>query len=480
MNMHRWHADGSLTLLGHLTFILLLLLSWWHWDIRIVHVDSAYQVFSWINDPAYKIEAYRYSAVLPQALVKLLDTCGAGMNVLLVAASVTHVLVAYVTYMFCVHVLRSRTVAVAMPLATLLCMHTSFYGMVLEAHYLLSYPFLLLAFWEWSFSKGVGHKPWTWFLSLVLLIPILMVHPTAFAFVLFMALFAFLLPGHTWQLPVAAVLVTGLWAMMHRTWFPPSAYELEFSTNLRTGLSEPGRIAELRSTGFFLDGLLLPGKLYILPLALLLMGVAALLRSGRHLHAIAALMAFPVYLGVVFLSSPYGQQEIMMDKSILPAGLLVALPWVCGGARIGKDARIARLWRVMLVVVLAIKLCTIAMAATLFEDRLARLRQLVEDGRAAGGGVRYITEDARRMYGLMDDWGLPFETVLLSTSDGGTPVMLLPSEPVPVGAQWEQLPFWLQDMHYPLDRERFGVDLDPSSLHALPVFAGAQAKELNQ
>ncbi len=480
MNPERWDAVGRSSLPGHGTFILLLLLSWWHWDLRVVHVDSAYQVFSWINDPAYKIEAYRYSAVLPQALVKLLDASGAGMNVLLVAASVAHVLVAYTIYMFCVHILRARSVALAMPLATVLCMHTSFYGMVLEAHYLLSYPFLLLAFWEWAFRKGAGHRPWTWLVCLLLLVPILLVHPTAFAFVLYMALFAWVLPGRTWQLPVSAVLFAGLWAIMHRTWFPPSAYELEFSTNLRTGLSDPGRIPELPSTGFFMEGLLLPGKLYILPIALLLMGIAALLRSGHRLHAIGALVAFPVYLGVIFLSSPYGQQEIMMDKSILPSGLLVALPWVFGGAQVGEDTRMPRLWMAMLMVVLVVKLSTIAMAASAFEERRARLRQLVEDGRAAGGGVRYITEDAQRAYGLMDDWGLPFETVLLSTSDGGAPVMLLPCEPLPEGASWEQLPFWLQDMHYPLDRGRFGFDLDPSALHTLPVFSAEGAGPLNQ
>ncbi len=481
MNRKLSLVGSPVVLVGHGLFLFLLLLSWWHWDLRIAHVDSAYQVFSWLNDPAFKIEAYRYSAIIPQALVKAGAGLGLGTRTLLIVASVAHVLVPYLIFVTGVHVLRSRVVAMAMPLATLLCMHTSFYGMVLEAHYLLSYPFLVLAFWEWAFNKGVGRRPWTLAVGLVLLIPTLMVHPTAFAFVLFMALFAFLLPGRSWPLPVSAMLVCLLWAMNYRTWFPPSAYELEFSTNLRNGLTDPGRIPELASTGYFLDGLLLPGKFYILPVVLLLLGVMALLRSRHHLHAAFAAAAFPAYLVVTFLSSPYGQQEIMMDKSIMPSALLVVLPWVLGHAGEAHGRRSAALMTAILVIVLVVKAGAIATAAARYEDRLARLQQVVEDGRSSGGGVRYFTASDQAAYGLVGDWGVPFETLLISASDGGAPVMMLPCEPIPEGTAWEQLPFWLQDMHYPMDRDRFGVDIDPASLHAIPVFgASGEAPALNQ
>lgn len=82
-------------LIGHVLFIGLAILAVLHWRERVVHVDSAYQVFKWVQKGGVEVEAHRFGAVLPQLMVKLLKAMGASLRTLLITASLGHVLVSY-------------------------------------------------------------------------------------------------------------------------------------------------------------------------------------------------------------------------------------------------------------------------------------------------------------------------------------------------------------------------------------------------
>ncbi|MCB0795263.1 MAG: hypothetical protein KDB88_11055, partial [Flavobacteriales bacterium] len=82
-------------LLGHALFLSLIVLSVMHWDLRTLQVDSAYQIYKWIVSPEVNVEAHRYSAILPQLLVKAMVAIGAATRAVLIAASVAHALVPY-------------------------------------------------------------------------------------------------------------------------------------------------------------------------------------------------------------------------------------------------------------------------------------------------------------------------------------------------------------------------------------------------
>ena len=49
-------------LIGHLLFIGLAILAILHWRERVVHVDSAYQIFKWVQKGGVEVEAHRFGA----------------------------------------------------------------------------------------------------------------------------------------------------------------------------------------------------------------------------------------------------------------------------------------------------------------------------------------------------------------------------------------------------------------------------------
>jgi hypothetical protein len=98
-------------LLGHLLFFGLFALAYLHMPTRVVHVDSAFQIFKWIHVPGVGVEAHRFTAVMPQLLVKAVAITGAPLHVLLTVASLAHVLVPYVLFVLIAHGLRLPWIA---------------------------------------------------------------------------------------------------------------------------------------------------------------------------------------------------------------------------------------------------------------------------------------------------------------------------------------------------------------------------------
>ena len=70
MSRERDPAQRAALILAHLLFAGLLVLAWKHAVARMVHVDSAWQFFQWTQRDGITVEAHRYTAVLPQLLVK--------------------------------------------------------------------------------------------------------------------------------------------------------------------------------------------------------------------------------------------------------------------------------------------------------------------------------------------------------------------------------------------------------------------------
>jgi hypothetical protein len=407
--------------LGHLLFMGLLILSVKHVELRVVHVDSALQFFKWVQQSGVEVEAHRYTAVLPQATVKLAKAAGMGLNGLMLVASVMHVLVAWLVFTLCAHVWYRPWVAAACALAAVLCTRLTFYGMVLEANYLLSYPFLVVAWIEGPQRSGTAL-----FRTIVLLLLAalsLLVHPVGFLVMAFVGAF-FLLASPELRRPALLLLVVSLlWGLVGRLLLPPSGYESGLYQAALEGLQHPGGLASLPSFDF-LAGHSWRDTTHYLPawvLLLLTLGLLAQRRAWGLLLLVLVATAGYTLLNVVTYHQ--GETAVMMEKNFLPLATLIATPLMYELAH--RPRAVQHLVLLPFALVLFLKFRDIAFASKPMEKRYAAIEKLVADARDQGVRKGLVGEDELRERGIHIDWALPFETLIVSARDGAAASLTL-------------------------------------------------------
>lgn len=416
-----------LLVLGHGVFATLLVLAWKYAILRSTLGDSAYQIFQWISQPGWDIEAHRYTAIVPQAMVKFCVFVGADLRTLLVVASLTHVAVGYAIFVLCAHVWRAQHAALGCAMAAVLCTRLTFYSPVLEANYLLCYPFLLFGFIEVRARKG----DWSWRAiagSVLLLLVPLLVHPAGWLVMVFGVVFLFVRGGVSRKAGVVLLAISLTWPLLARWLFPPTGYELAFYTTIGSGLQEFRSVFSWASWRFLSMHTVYASTTY-LPALLVwisLIGVWIVLREWR----IAVLtFAGPVaFVGVYLVTFHEGDSGIMLDRGALPVASILALSAAALVMR-APSAGYRAVATGVLVIVLFVKVRDVSFASRSFQKQVACTEALIE--RADEQGIERGIADCAvaRARGVTFGWALPVESLLRSGARGHAVVLVCASDP---------------------------------------------------
>jgi len=414
MRLSHIRATDVLVLLGHALFAGLFILAYIHFRERVIHVDSALQIFKWVQKPGVEVEAYRYSAVFPQLLVKLAKGLGFGLEGLLRIASLGHVLVGYIIFLLAAHLWRVGWVAAAAVLATVLCTRLTFYGIVLEANYLISYPFLLAAVLE---GPAQNARTWpTWCLLFFALALVLLVHPVGFLIALFvLAFFYFARPTLRPEVMVLGG-VSILWGVLGRKLLPPSGYESDLYAATLEGAQRLGDLGNMPSMEFLL-GHSWGYTTHYLPAWILLATALVLLAMQRAWTLFALTLAGTLgYTLLNVLTYHAGEVAVMMEKNFLPMATLIALPLLFAVSQ--RSAR-WQAWAVLpFLVVVFVQFRSISFAARPAHARYAAIEELVQEIRAAQLHKVVLSENDIQGRGIGVVWALPFETLLSASLQG--------------------------------------------------------------
>lgn len=401
-------------LVGHLLFIGLAVLSLLHWKARVVHVDSAYQIFKWVQKSGVEVEAYRFAAIFPQLLVKVLKLLGLPLESLLQCASLGHVLVPYVIFILIAHVLRRPWIAMGVALAAVLCTRLTFYGIVLEANYLLCYPFLLAALLDRTDAQD---KPWrrlpALFFALFLVVT---VHPVGVLIALFVLAYFFLHRTADRGTHIILLVTTMAWGLFGRLLFPPSGYEAGLYHATTQGAPTLLQGADQPALGFLIGHTWEYTTHYIPLWTLLIVLCVSLFRSRHRNTLLLVLVAVVGYVVLNVVTYHSGETAMMMEKNFLPLATLVALPLLHGMAHWANRPRTIVLLGLLLLVFLQFR--GISFASRPATERLALLENVVDmvkQAQVKKAAVRAEELDAAGLYIL---WALPYETLLLSALDG--------------------------------------------------------------
>ncbi|HMN05715.1 MAG TPA: hypothetical protein PKD45_08310 [Flavobacteriales bacterium] len=411
--------------LGHATFIALLALAWEHARVRTAFGDTAYQVFKWVNDHGIAVEAHRYSAILPQLAVKLLKLFHVGLPALLYTASLAHVLVAYGIFLLCLYAFKAPRTAMAMALAAVLCTRLTFYGPVLEANYLLSYPFLAWALLEGNDGRPLG------LLRILLLwalaMPTLLVHPLGWGVLVF-GLFFLMAVGQVqakdaWVASAAFVMTF----LFLRLLFPPTVYEQGQYVQLQGALGAP--MGPWASWDFLVGHTFMYTFNYLPALVVCLAVFTGYAFAVRWKAVLVGGGGMIVFLAVMLVAYRHGDDAVMMDRAFLPAGTLLALP----ASYLFRDLRGRKAWWALaaLTLVLFVKLRDVSFASRGFSRQMAGLEQLMDAMREHGLDRVQMTRRDLQEHGVVPGWALPFSSLMISSWNGpdrSVAIRLLPDE----------------------------------------------------
>ena len=412
---------AGFVIIGHLLFAGLFVLSLVHWRERVVHVDSAYQVFKWLQQGGVEVEAHRYSAVLPQLLVKISRGLYMGLVPLLVLASVFHVLVPWAAFAIAAHVWRTPWVAAAAALAAVLCTRLAFYGMVLEAHYLILYPFLLAAALLGPMLRRRDRTALV--IAFITLLLTLLAHPLGLPVALYVLAFCFFaeprVRGPVALLALMALLLGGGLRLV----LPSTGYERDVYQGLADGLTRFTELKDLPSFDHLAGHTWTYTTTYLPAGVLMVVTLVLLVRRKSWGMALLVLLGVPLFLLAILLTFHQGESALMMEKNFLPLATLIALPLMWGVARLPERARYWAL--VPFALVLFIQLRGVAFASKPAHQRYAILEQLVAEARAAGIRKGVVPQERLADLGIGIVWALPFESLLISAMQGPTSALTL-------------------------------------------------------
>ncbi|MEZ4740494.1 MAG: hypothetical protein R2818_14320 [Flavobacteriales bacterium] len=448
--------EQAYLLFGHLLFLGLFALAAIHHVERTIHVDSAFQIFKWVQLDEVEVEAHRYTAILPQLLVKLGKGLGIGLNGLLMIASLAHVAVAYLIFLLGAYLMRTPWIAVAVSLSAVLCTRLTFYGIVLEANYLLCYPLLLASVVQSALLRKPGGGSVV--ATAMALLLVLLVHPLGFLVALAVLIWYYLAtPGNRKQLLVL-IGIALVWGMLGRVIFPPSTYEAALYGSAADGLlSEvPGANAAMG----FLFGHSWRDTTTYLPFWLLAFAVLFMLVRDRA-WPLAMLFALSIggYILLNALTYRAGESAMMMEKNFLPLAVLVAFPLF---SRIERLPVRTRWWLLIpFVAVVFVQFRGVSFASRPAKERVDLVRAMVADARAQGHAKVAVPSTVLDAGGYHVHWALPFESLLLSGIVG--PANASQWSPCPLAEKHRERRKWALPLADP-----FATDLLDQRFFTLP------------
>ena len=395
--------------LGHVLFAALSVLALVHWQLRIIHVDTAWQVLKWIQVPGLQFEAHRYSAIVPQLCVAWAASLGLSLQTLLVVASLSHVCFPWLLFGLVAHVLRRPWHATGLALATVLCTRLTFYGVVLEAHYLLSYPLVFAAALD-AARSGQRNGVWAW----SALAATVLVHPLG-APIAFFVLGDHVLRNGRARTPVLMAVAVVLWWVMGRWLFSATGYE----QGLYDGMGSGARslFNDLGAAADFFFGHSWKDTTTYLPWWLVFATVLVLgLRRRNGLPTAWMLASVVALLLITFITYHEGDSAVMMEKNFLPLATLVVLPlvWLLNGS----DERARWFAFPALLLLCFLQFRGISFASKEMAQRFDALHGLVDDARASGPGTVRVSGAELNERGIYVHWAVPAEVLLLSANDG--------------------------------------------------------------
>ncbi len=393
-------------LLGIITYALLAAMSLWLYRERMLFSDMAFQVFHIIRTGDLQVQSGRFGAVGTQVFPWLARGAGLPLKGVLMAYSLGHVLYYAALFGWVMGLLRQWRWGLALVLLSVLLTTHTFYWLS-EAPQGLAFLLAVLAWMDTR--KAVSDiRPWQWPLFVATLVTAFYFHPMVLYAMVFCCVWLFFYEKerakrHVWLMGLLLFVV--LFIIKFKV-LPLDWYDAMSLSRTQAFVDLWPNWFDLKSNRDFMAWLW--RDYHFLPI---FYGInAALLLRAKQWWLAAWSIAFPI--GYVFLVNvPFhaGDNQFYLENLYLPLAIMVGVPFVFGQFFHKPSPNWAF---VVLAAVIVLRIGHIAQARQPWQQRVVWLEQLLATHTSPKTILleKDLPQDLLRF-----TWGIPYETLLLSS-----------------------------------------------------------------
>lgn len=411
------NKDLAFSILGHLSFFVLLVASVYYYKERILFADSAFQFFKIINFEKINIEAFRYGAILPELPVLLAIKLGFNLKLLTITYSVAFIALYYIVFLICIKLLKNTSAGLSIVLILIMCISESFFYPVTETHQSLVFSVLLFAILQYSSFRNSFIQI---LLASVVIILSFLTHPVALYPLTFIigysaidkrqlrSIMPYILLALVIGLALAKVLLTD-----------ENSYEGKFFSEL---FKSPSIIFDLPfaySTKFLIKRIF---GLYLWVAVLELILIIHLSLKKEYLKLFWQLSISGFFLIVTLLTYNKGDSDMLMERAFMPLALLVSIPLLKEMLENNTQYRMIKLTFLTLIIVVSFS--RINVQGMKFRER-TRFSQELMLKTSKLPNRKFIVESSELQKHHYTYWSNSFETLMLSSITENIPTQTI-------------------------------------------------------
>ena len=406
-------------LLGHLCFLVLLVLAAKYANVRVLLTDSAYQLFYDINHPGMLINDSRYSMVLTQILPWLAIHLHLPLKLVVISYSVSFILVGYACWLLTVYVMKQRQAATLM-LFVLLAIGGTFLHCISESFQLMFYVPMLygwMCFEPQSAKISISNFHFSIYYPVLALLVALafFIYPMAVFYILFAVGFRLLKEGQP-RVDKPALATAGLMlACIVLYWLiGPSGHDSEFVPTLGGVVHSLRNFFSLGSFGTFV--FMFP-RLYLAPTVLLVLTLIGYAR-GRQWWKFCYLLGYAVaFLVAACIIYQTGDSSISRERYFIPLFFIIGLPFLVDELP-RLTNRQERWWFWVFVALIVFAFGRIMHYVHSYEPRLEAIAEVAQMAERQGQHKLLVARSTAEEVFPGDIWGLALESMLFTAQQG--------------------------------------------------------------
>jgi len=411
------NKDWAFILLGHLSFLILLIASIYFYKERILFADSAFQFFKIVNFEKINVEAYRYGAILPELPLLLAMKLGFSLKLLIITYSVAFIGLYYIVFLLCVMLFKNTAAGLSIILILIMCVSESFFYPVTETHQSLVFSVLLFAILQYESFRNSLVKI---LLASSVIIVSFLAHPVAiYPITLIIGYSAIDKKQLRSTMPYALlVLVIGL-AVAKVMLTDENSYEGKFFSEL---LKSPSIIFDLPfaySTKFLIKHIF---GLYLWVAILELILILYLTLKKEYMKLFWQLGISGFFLIVTLLTYNKGDSDMLMERAFMPLALLVSIPLLKEMLENNNQYRMLKLTFISLIIFVSFN--RINTQGNVFRER-TRFNQELMAKTAKLPNRKFIVASSELQKHHYTYWSHSFETLILSTITDNIPTQTI-------------------------------------------------------
>ena len=409
--------NWAFIILGHLSFLVLLIASVYFYKERILFADSAFQFFKIVNFEKINVEAYRYGAILPELPVLFAMKLGFSLKLLIITYSVAFIGLYYLIFLLCIKLLKNTSAGLSIILILIMCVSESFFYPVTETQQCLVFSVLFFAILQYpSFKSSLVQLLFAFSVILISFFT----HPVALYTLTFLIGYNAIDKKQLRTIkPYILILTVAGLAVAKVMLTDENSYEGKFFSEL---LNSPSIILDLPkaySKKFFFDRI---SGLYLGVAVLELILILHLILKKEYLKLFWQLGISGFFLIVTLLTYNKGDSDMLMERAFMPLALLVSIPLLKEMLENNNQYRMLKLTFLTLIIVVSLN--RINTQGKVFRER-TRFNQELMAKTAKLPNRKFIIASNELQKHHYTYWSHSFETLILSSITANIPTQTI-------------------------------------------------------